>query len=96
MSRELEPKDPSETLDYAIEWSAVLAADGGLSVSTSTWSASDPAGLTLATPTITGTKTIIWASGGVANTDYKVSNTMVTSAPARTHQRTIIIPCRDL
>ena len=35
MSRELEPKDPSETLDYAIEWSAVLAADGGLSVSTS-------------------------------------------------------------
>jgi hypothetical protein len=31
----------------------------------------------------------------VANTDYKLTNTMVTSAPARTHQRTIIIPVRE-
>jgi hypothetical protein len=96
MSQVLEQIAPGETLDYAIEWSSVLTADGGLSISTSTWAASDPSGLTLATSTISGTKTIIWASGAKANTDYRCKNTIVTSATARTHVRTIIIPCRDL
>lgn len=43
----LEPKDPSDVKDYGIEWAAVLTAESETAVATSTWSVSDPTGLTV-------------------------------------------------
>ena len=96
MSAILEIKDPADVKDYAIEWGDVLAAETD-TLSTSAWSISDPPGLTVATvpaPSISGTKTILWVSGGVANTQYALTNT-VTTTGGRTHERSITIPCRQ-
>ena len=101
MSDLLEQKDPSDVKDYSIEWAPVLTAESETAIATSTWAVL-PTGLTIATgPTppassIAGTKTIVWVSGGTANTNYELTNTIVTSgATPRTHQRTVIIPCRE-
>lgn len=95
----LESKDPSDKKDYAIDWATLLAGEGETSLTTSTWSVSDPSGLTVEAlapyaPYISGTRTIVWVSGGTAGTVYALTNTVVTAgAIPRTHQRTIIIPC---
>lgn len=66
-------------------------------IATSTWSASDPAGLIIASspaPSVFGTKTVVWVSGGTAGVRYTLTNTIVTgSEEPRTHQRTITIHC---
>ena len=99
MSEILETKDPSDSKDYAIEWASLLTAETETAIATSTWSVSTPTGLTIATtppPSIVGTKTIVWVSGGSAGTMYALANTIVTTGvPPRTHQRSIIIPCAD-
>jgi hypothetical protein len=93
----LESKDPSDVKDYSIEWGTLLAEESETAIATSTWSTSDPTGLTVAAlpaPSISGTKTIVWVSAGTAGTTYALTNTIVTSgATPRTHQRTITIPC---
>jgi hypothetical protein len=94
MSSTLETKDPADVKDYAIEWAEVLTAETD-TLSTSAWSTSEPTGLTVATappPAISGTKTIVWVSGGIPNTKYVLTNT-VTTAGGRTHERSITIPC---
>lgn len=93
----LEAKDPSDVKDYAIEWEELLTAESETTIASSTWSASDPAGLTVVAapaPSIVGTQTIVWVSGGTAGVRYALTNTIVTGgAEPRTHQRTISIPC---
>ena len=99
----LEPKDPTDIKDYAIEWVDTLGGESETAISTSTWSASDPAGLTVLSlapyaPYISadGTMTVVWVSGGTAGERYTLTNTIVTAgATPRTHQRSIIIPCAD-
>jgi hypothetical protein len=102
MTTILEAKDPSDLKDYAIEWSAVLTGESETAITTSTWSVSDPTGLTVLSASphapyiASNTKAVVWVSGGVAGTRYSLTNTIVTSgATPRTHQRTIIIPCQD-
>jgi len=100
----LEAKDPSDKKDYAINWADVLTAEGETTIASSTWGDGSPAdsvpsGLTIENtspyvPYISGTRCIVWVSGGTAGTRYSLTNTIVTAgAIPRTHQRTIIIPC---
>lgn len=92
-------KDPSDIKDYDIDWADVLTGESETALTSSTWSASDPAGLTVLAappylPSIVGTKCIVWVSGGTAGTKYTLTNTVVTAgATPRTHQKSIIIPC---
>lgn len=93
----LASKDPSDIVDYAIDWGTLLAAEGEDGIATSTWSASSPTGLTVGevvAPSIDGMKTIVWVSGGTAGVTYTVTNTIVTDGTTpRTHERSIHIPC---
>jgi len=97
MSATLEIKDPTDVKDYAIEWLAVLAADGEAAISTSVWGVSSPAGLTVQSspaPSIVGTKAVLWVSLGTAGQNYTLTNT-ITTPGGRTHQRSIEILCRE-
>lgn len=92
----LETKDPSDVKDYAIDWGAVLTAEGEVGIATSAWATSDPVGLDIDDDDVIGTKAVVWVSGGVAGTTYALTNTIVTSSGTpRTHERTISIPCKD-
>lgn len=95
-SATLAVKDPSDVLDYAIDWEDILVADSD-TISTSAWSTSSPAGLTVASspaPSVNGYVTTVWVSGGTAITQYALTNTIVT-AGGRTYQRTITIPVKN-
>lgn len=97
MSTHLELKDPADVKDYAIEWAQVLAADHEVAISTSTWAAASPVGLTILSapaPAIIGTRAVLWVSGGAAETNYTLTNT-ITTPGGRTHQRSIVILCRE-
>jgi len=94
-----EAKDPSDLKDYDIDWTDVLTAESETAITSSTWSASDPSGLTVLAvapylPQLVGKKCIVWVSGGTAGTKYSLTNKIVTAgATPRKHQRTIVIPC---
>ena len=86
-------KDPSEKLDYVLNWATALAGDT-ISGSNSTWVT--PAGLTQElspAPSNTTTTTTVWLSGGTSPTDYHVENTIVTTG-GRTLQAHILIQVR--
>jgi hypothetical protein len=70
-------KDPDETRVEPMDWTDQL--NSGATISTSAWTF--PAGLTKVTDGIvTGNKkTFVKMSGGTADTDYVVTNTIVTS-----------------
>ena len=82
-------KDPSAVLDYTFDWSAWLGVD---TIATSTWTV--PTGITQVTESETTTTTTVWLSGGTADTNYAVVNTIITVG-GRTDQRTLTIRCRD-
>lgn len=85
----LEAKDPDEILDYEIDWAAEL--ESGESISTSTWTVPD--GITEDSSTNSTTTTTIVLSGGTAGEEYIITNKVVTdSSPARTHEKTMIVP----
>jgi hypothetical protein len=69
-------KDPDETLDYGVDWSAWL---GGDLIQSSVWTAS-PAGITLGVSTNTATATAVWVSGGSVGSSYDVVNRITTLA----------------
>lgn len=82
-------KDPNETLDYKVDWSAYLAGD---TITTSTWTVDS--GLTKGSTPFTASAAVVWLSGGTDYTTYKATNTIVT-AGGRTAERTIQIQIRD-
>ena len=85
-------KDPSDVLDYVINWAAQLTQDGSDTIATSTWTV--PTGITQASESETTTAATIWLSGGTAGTDYDCVNKIVTAA-SRTYERTITIKVRN-
>lgn len=101
----LEPKDPSDVKDYAIDWVNVLTAEGETTIDSSVWSQSVPPGLYPAdgspqgsppAGSIDGTKTVLWVTGGNNGVYYELTNTIVTGGVTpRTHQRTIVVPCQQ-
>lgn len=84
-------KDPSEKLDYAVDWTAWLGSTE--TITTSTWAAT-PSGLTLSGQSVTGGKAIVWATGGTAGTVYTVTNHIITSQ-AREGERSLVIVVVD-
>jgi hypothetical protein len=76
-----------EKLDFGIDYTDFLGTD---TIATSSWSVGT--GITQSTPAPSNTSTAvtIWLSGGTADTEYAVTNTMV-SAGGRTAVRTIRI-----
>lgn len=92
MSEAVAEKSPGEAKDYGNNWVNVLTGENEMTISSSSWAAV-PTGLTLTTASIVGTKTIVWVSGGSVNTDYALLNT-ITTPGGRTHDWTIIVPCR--
>ncbi len=78
-------KDPTATLDYALDWAAWLATD---TIASSNWVL--PTDLTLARSEITPTQAIAWISGGVVGHTYNVVNTITTTA-GREDSRSITI-----
>lgn len=84
-------KDPQEVLDYTVDWGANILATGE-TISTSTWTV--PSGITKDSDSKTSTTAVIWLSGGTADTDYDLTNKIVTSG-SRTFERTITIGVRQ-
>jgi len=95
----LESKDPSDIKDYDIDLADVLTGESETAIASATWGVSSPAGLTVLTAAphaayISGTKAVVWVSGGTHGVTYELTCMLVTAgATPRTHQRTIVIPC---
>lgn len=83
-------KDPDAVLDYKWDWSSWLAA--GETITTSTVTV--PAGITKDSATNTTTTATVWLSGGTKDTDYAVTNRIVTNQ-GRTDDRSITIRLRE-
>jgi len=73
---ELFIKDPDAKLDYGFDWTNWLA--DGETVITSNWTV--PVGITKESEANDGYQTVAWLSGGTLETEYTVTNSIVTSA----------------
>ncbi len=82
-------KDPDEVLDYAIDWKARLAGD---TIASSTWTV--PGGLTQDQASVSGSKAIIWLSGGTLDQAYSILN-RITTAGGRTMDQTVTLSVRS-
>lgn len=84
---------PAEDLDQTIDYSAWLGAD---QIGTSTWTVGT--GMTMHDASISADKKSVQAyfTGGVAGTEYKVTNTIVTlTSAARTKKEVFRIYVRE-
>lgn len=95
-------QDPSDRLDYSINWANWVTS--GDSISVSSWSVaaiSDaqqslmniPAGFGSTINTSLHTTTV-WLQQGVAENDYLITNT-ITTVQSRVAERSFTIQCRD-
>jgi hypothetical protein len=86
----VERKDPSDILDYEVDWSEWLESTETLS--SATWTV--PTGLTSTDTDIGDTTATVWLSGGTAGTTYEVACKVVTTA-GRTAERSFRVRCED-
>lgn len=77
-------KDPSDVLDYAIDWTNELDEE---TIVGSSWAVSH-ASLVIDSDTIAGARAVVWLSDGLAGFLYAVTNTITTSA-GRTFERSV-------
>jgi hypothetical protein len=82
-------KDPSDVVDYQIDWSALLDTD---TILTSVWVA--PSGFTKTAETNTATTATVWLSGGPVGVQ-RITNTITTSG-GRTFERSVELPVEQL
>lgn len=82
-------KDPSDVVDYMLDYSVWLASD---TIDTSSWEVAD--GITREDDTNTDTTATVWLSGGAAGRRYVVTNT-ITTAGGRTKQQSINISVQE-
>ncbi len=95
-------KDPSEVLDYSVDWdrstASAAAGTGWLAASetitASTWTV--PTGITQTTPapSVASGKTTIWLSGGTTGTRYTITN-HVTTSQGRQGERSFTVDVRE-
>jgi len=102
-------KDPAAVLDYKYDWKALtngregatsdwLASGETIASHVITITPVTASPLTKDSSTQTddaNTSVTVWLSGGLASTEYKVACKIVTSAPARTDERTMKIKCEE-
>lgn len=90
---------PLSHLDYGFNWAPYLPA--GATITASVWAA-DPAPvaspLVFDAASVTLGVTMVWITGGVAGTDYLVSNTITyeVDGVVRTDTRSFILQVRDM
>lgn len=89
----LEPKDPNDEVDYAVNWRKYLIKVGD-TIESSTWPVITPTGLDVLATTHDGLRAIIKIGGGVPGR-YRLTNRIVTTPGARQRDRTITIRVRD-
>lgn len=72
-------KDPQGKVPYSIDWGKKFLPVGD-TITTSTWTVSDPAITIVGTPGITvdGRETTVWLSGGTADTLYEATNHIIS------------------
>lgn len=87
----LDPKAPSETLDYKVNWSAEMLGFGD-TIAASTWVAED--GLVVEADTFTDHTATVFLSGGIAGKYYDVVNT-ITTVGERVETKTLPIRCAN-
>ncbi len=89
-------KDPDDVLDFALDWSEQLEADGTVEVpdtiTTATWTV--PAGLTKNSQVEEDGLVTVWLSGGEAGSRYDIGCRIVTGG-GRTYDRTISLSVRQ-
>ena len=88
-------KDPSELLDYTIDYSGLLSVtDPPDSIASSAWTV-EPTGLTIEFEEIGDDQTTVWISGGTKlESRYKLINHIGTVS-GREFERTILIIIRN-
>lgn len=72
------PKDPSEVLDFVIDWSARLIA--GDRISNSSFSVANGANVAIVANSYSNTQTTVWLANGVAGRVARVTNHVYTVA----------------
>lgn len=85
--------DPDSTVDYKVDWSDELTAEGADTIDTAT--AIVPTGITLDSESNTTTAHTFWISGGTAGSNYTVTS-RITTAGGRTEDQSITLQCVDL
>jgi len=85
-------KDPAAVLDFRVDWTAWLAAEGDTATSI-TWTVPD--GLTQPKePTRDGGKATVWLAGGELGQDYTITCRITTTA-GRVDDRSIRLVIRE-
>jgi len=83
-------KDPNSTIDFAIDWNQFLVND---TVTGSSWEI--PAAFTLQSEGVTSNVTRAFLTGGVAGTDYTITN-RITTPGGRIEDRSVLVQVRQL
>jgi hypothetical protein len=78
-------KEPTEVLDFGLDWSDWL---GSLTIASSSWSG--PSGITIVTDSISGSSTIVRLSGGTWGQVVELFNTIVAS-DSESETRSILV-----
>lgn len=89
----LEPKDPNDEVDYAVNWTRYLTRVGD-TIQSSTWP-NFPDGITKLSDTHDGMRAVIKLGGGTPGT-YRLTNRIVTTPGARQRDKTITIHVKEL
>jgi hypothetical protein len=86
-------KDPSDILDYQIEFLPAVIGNDADSISTLDVSVTPgfPGDLVVVSSGADGTRAVLWMSGGQAGTVYIVT-VLITTSNGRTLQRSIFLP----
>ena len=87
------PKDPTDTLDYSLDISQIIAGNEGDAIMTLdvVINPNNPGDLTLQSSSADGDLAVLWLSGGFAGTVYQVTVTIGTNG-GRVIGRTINLP----
>lgn len=91
-------KDPSDVLDYAVDWSRYLLDDETITASAWAVTGPDSSLVVIRSSEFTEKKTRIWVSVGTAGKLYTLTNTVTTSSSptARVYERSLTILVKNL
>ncbi|MFA5712419.1 hypothetical protein [Mycolicibacterium sp.] len=86
-------KDPSEVIDWTLDWDDEYLA-AGETIQSSAWAVVPAGDITLSGGTFSDASTTITASGGTAGDTYRLENTVTTSG-GRTAVRSVTVRVQD-
>lgn len=89
---ERETKDPDDVKDYSVNWAPQLDPYED-TIESSSWPVVTPTGLSILTHTFNDTSTTVWLEEGELDTNYQLTNRIVT-AGGRILDETITILVR--